>query len=70
MPQDPWKKLLGSSIRRQRLKNGMTQIQAATLYGCSLRWWQQLETGRNISVKTLILIGKILLIKPWLLLKW
>ena len=70
MPQDTWMKLLGASIRKQRIKSGLTQRQAAITYGCSLRWWQQLETGRNISIRTLILIGKILLVKPWMLLKW
>lgn len=66
----PWQKLLGNSIRKYRLKKNFTQSQAAEFYGCSLRWWQQLEMGRNLSVKTLLRIGKILLVKPWLLLRW
>ncbi len=70
MAKKSWKTLLGSSIRKQRLKKGFSQREAAGLYGCSLRWWQELETGRNISVKTLLLIAKVLFIKPWLLLKW
>jgi transcriptional regulator with XRE-family HTH domain len=70
MKQDLWKRLLGGTIKKYRIKNGLTQSQAAKRYGCSLRWWQHLEAGRNVSVTTLILIGKILLVKPWLLLKW
>ena len=70
MDKKPWKSLLGGSIRHYRVKSGSTQQQAADAYGCSLRWWQHLEKGRNISIKTLIFIGKILLVKPWLLLKW
>jgi transcriptional regulator with XRE-family HTH domain len=68
--KDPWKKLLGASIRKHRMKSGYTQVQAARYYGCSLRWWQQLETGTNISVRTLFQVAKVLLVKPWLLLRW
>lgn len=62
--------MFGKSIRKYRTKNHMSQQQAADAYGCSLRWWQQLEAGSNISIKTLIVIAKILLVKPWLLLRW
>jgi len=70
MAKKPWEKLLGGLIRKYRLKKGFTQTQAANSYGCSLRWWQHMEAGRNISVKTLVLIGEILLVEPWLLLRW
>ncbi len=69
-PDHSWKKLLGGSIRKHRIKKGLTQQTAANFYGCSLRRWQQLEMGTNISVKTLLLIAKVLLVKPWLLLRW
>jgi hypothetical protein len=64
-----WQEMLGASIKKYRKRIFLTQREAANLYGCSLRWWQHLEAGRNISVKTLILIGKCLVVKPWLLLR-
>ncbi len=66
----PWLKLLGGKIRNRRMASGLTQREAAAHYGCSLRWWQELEHGKNISIKTLILIGRVLVVKPWLLLRW
>lgn len=67
---ETWEALFGGVIRRYRNNSGLTQQQAATKYGCSLRWWQHLEQGKNISIKTLLLVSKILMVKPWLLLKW
>ena len=70
MVKKSWEQLLGASIRKYRIKKNFTQKQAADHYGCTLRWWQHLEAGRNISIKTLILIAKTLLVKPWLILRW
>jgi hypothetical protein len=70
MKREPWQKMLGGTIRKHRIKLGYTQTEASLHYGCSLRWWQHLETGKNISVRTLFLVAKVLLVKPWLLLRW
>jgi transcriptional regulator with XRE-family HTH domain len=70
IPKEAWKKALGASIRGYRIKSGFTQAEASRHYGCSLRWWQHLETGKNISIKTLLLVAKVLVVKPWLLLRW
>jgi transcriptional regulator with XRE-family HTH domain len=70
MDQTPWEPKLGHAIRRQRIKRRLTQQAAADLYGCSLRWWQVLEQGRNVSVDVLLKIAKLLKVKPWQLLKW
>jgi len=62
-------KALGRKIRFYRLKNGMTQQRSANSYGCSLRWWQSIEAGKSISVKTLNRIGKTLRVEVWELMK-
>ena len=62
-------KKLGKNIRGFRGKKGLTQQRAANIYGCSLRWWQVLEQGTNVSVIILTKIAKVLGIQNWELLK-
>jgi len=59
-----WEKQLGGAIRHHRLRKGLTQEKASEIYGCSLRWWQTLEQGRNVSVKVLLKIGGMLGVDP------
>jgi len=60
---------LGRKIRSCRLKRKWTQQSAANSYGCSLRWWQSLEQGKSLSVKTLRRIGNTLDMEAWQLMK-
>ena len=69
MPQRKMEKNLGLKILHFRQRQGMTQQQAAELYGCSLRWWQKVEQGRNISVFVLSKVGTVLSVESWKLLK-
>jgi transcriptional regulator with XRE-family HTH domain len=62
-------KQLGKTISRIRRKKGLTQQQAANRYGCSLRWWQTLEHGTNVTVVILTKIGKVLSVPRSVLLK-
>jgi transcriptional regulator with XRE-family HTH domain len=65
----PWARALGRAIRLGRLRRRLTQQEAADRYGCSLRWWQSLERGRNVSVLVLHRIGRVLDVPAWKLLK-
>ena len=55
---------VGQTIREYRVRNDLTQQEAADRYGCGLRYWQFLEQGQNISLKALQRLAKILDIKP------
>jgi transcriptional regulator with XRE-family HTH domain len=70
MSQTPWEPKLGQAIKQGRKNRQLTQQEAADLYGCSLRWWQTLEQGQNVSVDVLLKIAKLLKIEAWQLLKW
>jgi transcriptional regulator with XRE-family HTH domain len=62
-------KKLGKAIRYFREKKGLTQQQAADSYGCTLRWWQTMEYGTNISLNIMTKVSKVLSIPRWKLLK-
>ena len=59
MPREDWERL-GKSIRTARKAKGLTLQEAADRYGASLRWWQRLERGRNVSLDGLLRIAKAL----------
>jgi len=62
-----WK--FGKKICQYRKKKALSQQEAADLYGCSLRWWQEVERGRNISLLVLFKVAEILGVEAWMLLK-
>jgi len=62
--KEAWERRLGRTIRRYRMKKGMTLQKAADAYGRSLRHWQFLEHGMAINVKTLRRIAVVLGVKP------
>jgi transcriptional regulator with XRE-family HTH domain len=68
MDQGLREKNLGLRITHLRIKRGMTQQRAADLYGCSLRWWQAVERGRNISLFVMAKVAKVLSVEVWRLL--
>jgi transcriptional regulator with XRE-family HTH domain len=70
MDQRVREKNLGEKITLFRLKKGLTQQKAADLYGCSLRWWQAIERGRNVSLFVLAKVAKVLTVEVWTLLKF
>ncbi len=47
----------------------LTLQQAADGLGVSLRWWQDLEKGSAISVRTLVRVAASLKVPAWRLLK-
>lgn len=47
-----WESKLGQQIKAARKECGLTQQKAAWM-GRSLRWWQLLEQGRNVSLDVL-----------------
>ncbi|HIH39162.1 TPA: helix-turn-helix transcriptional regulator [Candidatus Woesearchaeota archaeon] len=55
---------VGQVIREYRLRNDFTQQEAADRYGCTLRYWQFLEQGQNISLKAILKLAKVLDVKP------
>ena len=61
---------MGRTIRDYRLKKGLTQQQAADQYGCTLRYWQFLEQGQNVSLRAILKLAKVLGVKPPKLLEW
>ncbi|MBN2575786.1 MAG: helix-turn-helix domain-containing protein [Deltaproteobacteria bacterium] len=49
----PFFRLLGAQLRKQRMRLGLTQEDMIG-HGFSARHWQQIETGRPITLKTLV----------------
>lgn len=60
----PFKRQMGRTIRDYRLRSGLTQQKAADKYGCTLRYWQFLEQGQNISIKAILKLAKVFDVKP------
>jgi len=58
-------KHLGRKIKNRRFRLGLTQQEAADAYGCSLRWWQSLESGRNVTLHILYQIAAVLKMNAW-----
>ena len=69
MSEVPWERRLGRTIRRYRMSRKYTLQQAADRLGVSLRWWQDLEKGTAISLRTLIRVAATLGIPAWKVLK-
>lgn len=69
MPRAHWESKLGARIKAARKDKGLTQQKAADAYGCSLRWWQLLEQGRNISLDVLFKVARIVGTEAWTLIK-
>jgi len=69
MALESWETKLGDTIRERREKLGLTLQEAADRYGCGLRWWQALETGRNTSIDVLMKVARVLKTDAWRLLK-
>lgn len=69
MPRAHWESKLGTKIKAARKAAGLTQQKAADAYGCSLRWWQLLEQGRNVSLDVLFKVAKVVKLEAWMLLK-
>lgn len=51
---------LGDTIRKERLRQGMTQEQLAEKADISLNFMSLIENGKNMSVQTLVSIAKAL----------
>jgi len=60
---------LGKKIHHYHRQKAISQQQAADRYGCSLRWWQEVEHGRNITILVLFKVAEVLGVEAWLLLK-
>ena len=69
MREGSWERDLGRTIRRRRMARKLTLQQAADGLGVSLRWWQDLEKGSAISVRTLVRVAASLKVPAWRLLK-
>lgn len=69
MAKVQWETRLGARIKAARKAKGLTLQKAADTYGCSLRWWQEMEQGRNVSVDVLFKLAKVVGIEAWQLIK-
>ena len=69
MEKNTREKAVGKKIHYYRKKKVLSQQQAADKYGCSLRWWQEVERGRNITILVLFKVAEVLGVEAWLLLK-
>lgn len=67
--REAWEVDLGRMIKKCREKRGLTQLEAATEYGCQVRYWQEIERGLNLSVAALRKVAKVLHVPAWKLLK-
>jgi transcriptional regulator with XRE-family HTH domain len=57
-PEDNFFKGLGSRIRQLRRKAGYSQEDMIS-YGFSVRYWQKIEAGKPITLRTLIRICRL-----------
>lgn len=59
--------MLGAQVRRVRLQQGIDQASLATKASIALSAVQSLESGRGVSLKTLIAVLRTLEREDWLL---
>jgi len=67
--REPWVQKLGKTIRRYRMKRGLTLQQAADAFGCTLHRWQHFEAGEPLKIRTLLKIAAVVRASGWRLLK-
>jgi transcriptional regulator with XRE-family HTH domain len=69
MRKNIYESAVGKKIHFYRKKKVFSQQDAADSYGCSLRWWQEVERGRNLTLFVLFKVAEVLGVEAWLLLK-
>lgn len=69
MDADALETLLGSNIRKHRLRLGFTQEQLAEFAGLSVSHVSDIELARTwVGADALVRIAAVLLVEPWVLL--